>query len=266
MIRYTCQACGKSLRAKNDIIGRKAPCTRCGAIAKVPATSTRPSSQHKKATKTGSLPESNESGPLLDSHVDVTVEEKAPAELSIVLPKQVSNLKEPSNGVDQAAESVDEFEPVFKRVEQKNNLASPLILFLAAGVLALSAYSFWSFNFGQAEDEKIVTAFEQTVEAIQYQAALFELRKSQRVLLVMADGYLAAKNLPESELGDLIEFVSSLDQFTNENIAIDEANDLFDAGHRDAATDLIEKETAILADFQAEVRRRTKELQSKTYQ
>ena len=184
----------------------------------------------------------------------------------IALPKQVSNLREPSGGVDQAAESVNEFEPVFKRLEQKNNFASPLIFFFAAGVLALSAYGFWCFYFGPAEDEKIATAFEQTVEAIQYQAALFELRKSQRVLLVMADGYLAAKNLPESELGDLHEFVGSLDQFTNENITLDEANDLFDAGHRDAATDLIEKETAILADFQAEVRRRTKEFQSKTYQ
>ena len=75
-----------------------------------------------------------------------------------------------------------------------------------------------------------------------------------------------AVDLPNSELGDLNEFVDSLDQFTNENIAIDEANDLFDAGYCDAATDLIEQEAAILAEFQAEVQQRTKEFQAKTYQ
>ena len=141
-----------------------------------------------------------------------------------------------------------------------------MTLACAAGLLAVSASIYWYLYFGQSKNEKIATAFEQTTEAIQYQAALSDLRKSQRILSLMADGYLIAKNRPESELADLNEFVKSLDQFTKENIAIDEANDLFDAGHLDTAADLIEKESAIIADLQSEIRKRTLDLQAKTYQ
>lgn len=266
MIRYTCHSCDKSLRANDDIIGCKAQCTRCGTIARVPATSTRSSNQQKKQTNAESVPAQVESEAPHDPHVDVAGDEQSSTKLSVALPTQLSNPKVPTDPVEPTNEAVDEFEPVFKRIEQKSKFVSPMTLAFAAGLLVISVCGFWYVYFGQSKLEKTTTKFAQTAEVIQYQAAMSDLRKSQRILSLMADGYLAAKNLPESELGDLNEFVRSLDQLTTENIAIEEAKDLFDSGHRDTATELIKQELEILADFQTEIRERTLELQSKTYQ
>ena len=133
-------------------------------------------------------------------------------------------------------------------------------------MLALFAVGYWSVGYDKTNRGDSDNAIALTPGAIQYRAALFELKKSQRVLRVMADGFLAAKKLPESELGDLNEFLSSVDQLTNENIVIKKATELFAAGNRSAAENLLQKETANLKKLQAEVAHRTKEFQSKTYE
>ncbi len=153
-----------------------------------------------------------------------------------------------------------------------NDLSRKKTLFHLAEYLLQAACShFLPWDIGQSGTTKSTVAIPTTNllsprAAIQYRTALLELKKSQRVLRVMADGYLTAKALPESELGDFYEFLSSIDQLTNENFALDEATALFVAGDRTAAKNLIQKEIANLNRLQEKVTERTKAFQSKTYQ
>ena len=275
MIRYTCEACGKALRANDEIIGRKAQCTRCGTIGRVPAASTRPS--QKKAKNGNRSKRANSSSPASfvteppDSskvgtkHVENSLE-AIPPNTALISMSQPPLVRQPLSRLPQAVAKNEQFEPVFKRIETRKNVVPPLMLVLAGISLAVLTLAIGAFSLNRSDPPAVGSKFGQTEEVIQYRKSLFELKKSQRVLEVMADGYLAAKNLPESELGDLNEFVRAIDQFTEASVVIEEANALFEAGKIDEAKTLIQQEIATLKEFQQEASRRTREYQASTYQ
>lgn len=273
MIRYTCEACGKALRANEDIIGRKAQCTGCGTIARVPEFSTRPSLKKNRPTRnSGRLRDATDKKLLPGLPTHAGSERGGPPEQAGGLSADETGFLPEVSEFDGTlktlpeADVAEEFEPVFKRLEPKKNAGSPRRVFIAGSLLAFLAVGYWAVGYGKTNGGDSDNAFALTPAAIQYRTALLELKKSQRVLRVMADGYLTAKTLPESELGDLNEFLSSIDLLTNENFALDEATELFVAGDRTAAKNLIQKEIANLNRLQEKVTERTKAFQSKTYQ
>ncbi len=291
MIRYSCGSCGKSLRADEKIIGREAKCTRCGMVTQVPPKSTRKPSSKKTTTTTPAAPviqkpaiSDSNSDELFDwddsGRYDDSPEESGILKslspnpilgsLGTVVAKQPEETEEPD---------IDGFRPVFNVVDKKKKKKtrsstkidlspSPIALIIAASVLAGFAGIYWFINQPPRylPKQETKTVFEQTKEAIEYETALFELKKAKRAMMVMGDGYIAAKGLPDSELDELRAFAKSVDEITDDSFAIDQANTLFDGGDTKAAVDLIVTKTAEFNQLREQVSEKIKEYRNRTYQ
>ncbi len=281
MIRYYCEACGKSLKADDSIIGRKAGCTRCESITEVPPFSTRKSGEKKRK-------EANS-----DSFIDVDADEFFQDDDSVQLNSFAPNITEgstrknsrdqPDDGAsdpndkndDSDSQSNDEFRQIFNVVDQKKRVRgtgikiSPMVLASIAGALAIGAIIFAissGYTPGYQRQEMTPTAFAKTIEAIEYETAMLELKKSKTALILTANGYVAAKGVPESELDEVKEFAASIDQVARDDFAVVEATSLHDSDQVADAARLIVLETEKLIDLRNEATRRAKEYRAKTYE
>ena len=279
MIRYYCEACGKTLKADDSIIGRKAECTRCESIAEVPPFSTRKSGEKKRA--------SNLSDSIIDVDADDYFDDDDSVKLNSFAPIVMENSSRQKDDARPKASSTateldagepsednEEFRAVFNVVERKKRFGgsgikiSPMVLASIAGVLAIGAivFALSGYSPGYQREKVAPTAFAKTSEAIEYQTALMELKKSKTALIVTANGYLAAKGAPSSELDEVIAFATSISSVVNDDFALVEATSLYDSDQEADAARLIVLETEKLIDLRLEATRRAKEFRAKTYE
>ncbi len=267
MIRYRCIQCGKSLKAPDAIIGRKARCSKCGSIEEVPPFSTRKSRSRAVKDRQNEIVSvdsdsffdledvrSLKSSKLIGGATTPEVENE---------PRQIAPKTQATTDVGMG----QEFRPIFKRV-QPNRKPSQIIVAIVAGLMITCAAVFVLMGSLGSWDrqEEARTAFDQTKEMVKYENALFDLKKAQRVMLIISDGYLSAKGVEKSELGDLDQFVASLDEVTMDESAIVAARELFETGDKAEASRRVAESTKLLTQLRQEVARRTEDLRTKTYQ
>ena len=274
MIRFSCNECGKSLRADSAIIGSKSKCTRCGAVVVVPRESTRSSGQKDARTPT---PSSilGDSDPDLSLGVESPFSDDVFDSLGIAPRTSDSNFTTSDRQFNQSKSAPrrtqnqdDSPSPPlqFKRVAKRRNV-SPLVLLAAAGILLLAGIAYlvpvrWGlFGSGQSTP----TAFEQSTQGNAYFNAISDLQKAERALRFTTEGYLTRKQLPESSLSDLAELNRSLATELSDRAVVVEASEQYDAGNVSTANQLIATKIQTLQQLRQQVERKTEEYLQKTY-
>ena len=262
MIRFYCNSCGKSLRADESIVGRSSKCTSCGNVNRIPVESSRKPGEKKRpdADLVAVLADSDSFSDLSD--MDFSASDQA--ERRTAKSHLIATATETSRpSVAQLDRVVPKFQP---RVRAKLRTISPALAASIAGLLVFLGVIYWIFSPSRTKIPAPIpkTAFEQTNAAKLFANALFELKKSRRVLEFAENG-LIDRGLPKSDLAGVVGITQKFDSLVNDGYALQEGNSLFDSGKVADANRLIQSETKRLEELKTEIDKETKRLNSIIY-
>jgi DNA-directed RNA polymerase subunit M/transcription elongation factor TFIIS len=334
MIRFYCDQCGKSLRANEEIVGRKIRCTACPAMMTVPPISTRKSGENSLLRK-----KEEDSAKEMDADSDSLLQPESGQQPQPVAVEQItangsvlgnsdsfntfddfdfSTLKldaSPKSGPRFNADSVlggrgkqGREQPHSPKAKEPASpqTATPVVPFAIkksdasakartsislpnffgnwlnhsrpwpnpslnkwliglAAILLLGIAGYFAANrlIGQRLDAGLAE-FENLATVQHYAQVLRDLRKAERVMFMMEEGYLSRK-LPESDLQEVRELREQVKQIADHQPALKQAAEVFVAGDEEEAKKIIRAEKNRMTELTAKIEKQNEWLKKRVY-